>query len=236
MKAARRLEEVTSFLKASTFLGLLSDSSLNKLVRAGRSRVCAPDEVLCHRGDKGEAVYLVLSGSVKIRNRNSEGQEIGLNFLGVGDVVGEIAVLDGGERTADIVALEACEVFAIQRRDILPVLLDNPQALMAIVELLCEKLRTATAIVEDSTHDMLGRISRGILRLAQQHGRRRKDRTTISLKLSQSELGSYLGLSRANVSRQLGELKSRGAIEIEGGRIVITNEPLLAEAARIEGD
>lgn len=229
-------EEVLAFLKGSTFLGLLSDAALQTLVRTGRSRKYAQDEVICRRGDEGDSVLVILSGSVKIKNTTHDGRDVGLNFLGVGDVAGEIAVLDGRERTADIIALDETEVFVIHRRDVLPTLVSHPQALLAIVELLCDKLRNATAMIEDSTHDMLSRVARGLMRLAQQHGRRRKDRTRINLKLSQAEFGHYVGLSRANVSRQLSELKARGVIEIDSAYIVILDEKLLVEAADAERD
>ncbi len=224
-------DEVLAFLKGSTFLGLLSDSALATLIRTGRARQYAPGEVVCRRGDVGDSVFVVLSGSLKVKNTTHDGRDVGLNFLGIGDVAGEIAVLDGGERTADMIALEETEVFVIQRRDIVPMLTNHPQAMLAIVEALCDKLRNATSIIEDSTHEMLGRVARGLMRLARQHGRRRKDRTRINLKLSQAELGSYLGLSRANVSRQLTELKASGAIEIDGAYIVIVDEGLLTKAA-----
>jgi CRP/FNR family transcriptional regulator, cyclic AMP receptor protein len=228
-------EEVLAFLKDSTFLGLLSDPALQALVPKGRVKKYAPGDVICRRGDQGDSVLVVLSGTLKIRNTTLDGRDVGLNFLGVGDVAGEIAVLDGGERTADIVALDETEVLAIHRRDVLPTLISNPEAMLAIVEVLCDKLRTATAIIEDSTHDMLGRVARGLMRLAQQHGRRRKDRTRINLKLSQAELGSYVGLSRANVSRQLTELKARGAIEMDAAYIVIVDERALIEAISTGG-
>jgi CRP/FNR family cyclic AMP-dependent transcriptional regulator len=229
-------DQVLAFLKGSTFLGLLTDPALQALVRCGRVKKYAAGDIICRRGDQGDSVLVVLSGSLRIKNTTLDGRDVGLNFLGVGDVAGEIAVLDGGERTADIVALDETEVLAIHRRDVLPTLMSHPQAMLAIVEVLCEKLRTATAIIEDSTHDMLGRVARGLLRLAQQHGRRRKERTKINLKLSQAELGSYVGLSRANVSRQLTELKSQGAIEIDGAYIVVLDEKALIEATASEGD
>jgi len=229
-------EKVLAFLKGSTFLGLLSDPALQALVRSGRVKKYAPGDIICRRGDQGDSVLVVLSGTLKIKNTTLDGRDVGLNFLGVGDVAGEIAVLDGGERTADIVALDEIEVLAIHRRDVLPTLMSHPQAMLAIVEVLCEKLRTATAIIEDSTHDMLGRVARGLIRLAQQHGRRRKERTKINLKLSQAELGSYVGLSRANVSRQLTQLKSRGAIEIDSAYIIVLDERALIEAAGSEGE
>jgi CRP/FNR family transcriptional regulator, cyclic AMP receptor protein len=229
-------QDVLAFLKGSTFLGFLSDAALQTLVRTGRARRYAQDDIICRRGDEGDSVLVILSGSVKIKNTTHDGRDIGLNFLGVGDVAGEIAVLDGGERTADIIALDETEVFVIHRRDVLPTLANHPQAMLAIVEVLCDKLRTATAMIEDSTHDMLSRVARGLMRLAQQHGRRRKDRTRINLKLSQAEFGNYVGLSRANVSRQLTELKARGAIEMDSSYIVILDEKRLVEAADAQRD
>lgn len=237
MRSDRRPpEEILAFLKGSTFLGLLSDSALQALVRSGRLKKYAPGDIVCRRGDQGDSVLVVLSGNLKIKNTTPDGRDVGLNFLGAGDVAGEIAVLDGGERTADMVALDDTEVLVIHRRDVLPTLMSHPQAMLAIVEVLCEKLRAATAIIEDSTHDMLGRAARGLMRLAQQHGRRRKDRTRINLRLSQAELGSYVGLSRANVSRQLTELKAKGVIEIDSGHIIILDEEALIEAAGSAAD
>jgi CRP-like cAMP-binding protein len=110
---------------------------------------------------------VVLSGRIKIANVNTDAREVVLNFLGAGDINGEVAVLDGGERTADAIALEDCEVFAVYARDLLPALAAHPAAMLEIVRLLCEKLRSASAIIEDNTLEMRGRVAKGLLRLAQ---------------------------------------------------------------------
>ena len=139
---------------------------------------------------------VVLTGRIKIFNVTADAREVVLNFLSVGDINGEIAALDGKERTADAVAMEACEVFVAHARELLPVLAANPAALFEIVQLLCEKLRAASAIIEDNTLEMRGRTARGLLRLARQHGRTSKSGIRLQLVLSQRELGGYLGLSR----------------------------------------
>ena len=85
--------------------------------------------------------------------------------------------------------------------------------MLEIVQVLCEKLRAASAIIEDNTLEMRGRAAKGLLRLAQQLGRTTKEGIRLDLMVSQSELGSYLSLSRANVSRQLGQLKDANVIK-----------------------
>ena len=95
----------------------------------------------------------------------------------------------------------------------------------------CEKLRAASAIIEDTTLEMQARTARGLLRLSRQHGRTSKEGVRLQLKMSQAEFGAYLGLSRENVSRQLGQLRNAGVIEMDGAQIVIADEETLSEMA-----
>jgi CRP-like cAMP-binding protein len=145
-----------------------------------------------------------------------------------------MAVLGGKARTADAIALEDSEVLVIQGRELIPVLTAHPEVMLEIIQLLCEKLRAASSVIEDSTLAMQGRVARGLLRLAQQHGRKGKDGIRIDLAISQSDLGRYLGLSRPNVSRQLGRLKEANVIRFVGAQLVITDERGLTEIAESE--
>ena len=150
-----------------------------------------------------------------------------MNFLGKGDVIGEIAILDGAPRTASAVAIDDTEALVLYRRDLLPVLLKIPDAMLELIEILCEKLRATSAIIEENSLPMAARAAAGLLRLADQHGRVVKGGTLIDLKLSQRELGSYLGLSRENVSRQLGLFRDIGLLHIEGLQILILDPDAL---------
>jgi len=230
------LERTIAFLKSSTFFGALSDASLSEFARKGHTSTFAKGEVICHRGDVGNSMMIILSGRAKISNMMADGREIVINFSGAGDLVGEIAVLDGRERTANVVALEDTEVFVIYRKDVLPVLTSHPSGMFEIIQTLCEKLRATTSIIEDNMREMQARAAKGLLRLAQQHGVRTKDGIRIDLKISQTDLGNYLGLSRANVSRQLSHLKDGGLIRMEMAKIVIINEPALVEVSEQASD
>ncbi|NJO32760.1 MAG: Crp/Fnr family transcriptional regulator [Rhodospirillales bacterium] len=179
----------------------------------------------------GDSMMLVLTGRLKVTNINADGKEVVLNFLGAGDLIGEIAVLDGGERTATAIAMENSEAFVMYARDLLSIVTEHPQAMLEIVQVLCEKLRAASAIIEDNTLEMRGRAAKGLLRLAQQLGRTSKDGIRLDLTASQSELGNYLSLSRANVSRQLGRLKDANVLKILDAQIIIVDEKGLSEIA-----
>jgi CRP-like cAMP-binding protein len=179
---------------------------------------------------------VITSGRIKIANVSPEGREVILNFLRAGDVSGEIAVLDEGDRTADAIALEPTEALVISSRDLLPILKAHPEALLAITRLLCEKLRAASAIVEDNTLEMRSRAAKGLLRLAQRHGKAGDDGILVDLVLSQQDLGNYLGISRENVSRQLRQLRFANVIRADEGHIIITDKSGLSEIAEDVGN
>lgn len=227
-------ENLRLFLKNNTFLGNLSDSALDALIRRGHIKKYKAGDVICRRQERGDTLMVIIAGWVKITNSNADGKEIVLNFLGAGDTNGEMAVLDGEGRTADAIALEDTEVFVAYARDLLPILSAHPQAMLEMVRVLCEKLRAASAIIEDNSLDMRRRIARGLLRLALQHGRTSKEGIRVSLTVSQSELGGYFGLSRENVSRQLGQLRAANVIRLHGTHIVVIDASALCEIAEAE--
>lgn len=223
-------------LKGNTFLGGLPDDVFDGIFKRGHSVRFAKGATIFRRGDEGTSMMLILTGSVKVSNTTADGREAVLNFLGPGDVNGEITVLGGLERSATAVALEQTDAFVIQRRDLVPAILANPDAMLEIIQGLCGKLRIASALIEDSLNDMPGRVARGLLRLAEQHGRQTKDGIVIALPLSQRDLGGYMGLSRENTSRQLASLRQRGLLASDGPRIIIRDHAGLAAAAEASQD
>src|SRR3954454_4689881 len=113
------VDRVRLFLGNNTFFGALPDAALDALIKRGHTKRYPKGGSIYRRGEAGDNLMVVLSGRIKIVNVSADAREVVLNFLGVGDINGEIAVLDGKERTADAVALEDCEVFAVYARDVL---------------------------------------------------------------------------------------------------------------------
>lgn len=216
-------------LSASPFFAALPDHALAGLVRCGQLRRFTKGATIYRRGEPGSSLMLVLAGRIKICNVSPEGHEVVLNFLRAGDLGGEIAVLDGKERTADAIALAETCALVIMARDLLPVMIAQPKALLEITKTLCDKLRAASAIVEDATLEMRARAARGLLRLAHRHGKTTSKAIHLDLALSQQDLGNYLGISRENVSREFSRLKLANVIRLEQGYIVITDREGLQE-------
>jgi CRP/FNR family transcriptional regulator, cyclic AMP receptor protein len=225
------VERVRPFLRSNTFFGGLPDAALDQLIGRGHLKAFAKGEVICRRGEPGDNLMVMLSGQAKVVTVTVDAKEVVLNFLGPGDLNGEIAVMDGKGRTADTIALENCEVFSVNARILLPALSAHPAALLEIIQVLCEKLRAASAIIEDNTLEMRSRTAKGLLRLAEQHGRTGRAGVRLQLTMSQRELGAYLDLSRENVSRQLARLRDVGVIAFDGRYITITNQAGLAAIA-----
>jgi len=220
-------DSVRRFVVANTFIGSLPADAVDTLMKAGQLRRYPKGTPLFERGDHADSLLLIMSGRVKISNITTDAREVVLNFLGSGDILGEIASLDGGARTASAMAHQDTQIFQLYRRDLLPVLTQHPAALLEIVQLLCERLRTISGLVEDNLRDMRGRFAAGILRLATQHGRRTSRGIEINLAVNQRDLGNYVGLSRENTNRQINRLMSEGVIRISDGVLTIVNEAAL---------
>lgn len=227
-------EAARKFL-AATFLGSLPPEAIDALIKYSHIGRYAKGTTLFERGDAGDSLMLIVSGSVKISNVTADAREVVLNFLGNGDILGEIAVLDGGPRAATATTLEETSVLRLYRRDLLPVLRANPDALLEIVAVLCQKLRSTSEIVEDALRNMSGRFAAGLLRLARQHGRRTARGIEIDLAVGQRDLGNYLGLSRENTSRQINGLALTGVLKSTNGVLFIVDESALMALAAREG-
>lgn len=227
-----RLDEVRRALEANDVFGELSKEELEALLAYGATMRFRAGETIFQRGNPGESMMVVLSGRVKISNYSADGKEAVLNFIEPGGVFGEIALLDGKPRTADAAAMAPSELFVLRRRDLLPFLKARPQVAIRLIEVLCAKLRHATSMVEDIMLLNMGpRIARALLRLAEEHGRKRGGAIRLDLKLSQRELGAYVGLARENINRQLKLWREKGLIAIEAGGITILDEEGLRRAA-----
>ena len=225
------LDRVRPFLTNNTFLGRLPGIVLDALIGKGQVKNFAKGAIIYRRGDPGDSLFVAIEGRIKLTNTNMGGKEVVLNYVGVGDIFGEIAALDGKERAADAIALEDFQVFLVCTRDLLPTLTAHPQAMLDVLRALCENIRIAATIIEDNTLEMRGRTARGLLRLARQHGRTTADGSCQQLTISQEELGKYLGASRPNVNRQLGQLKIANMIRISGTEITIIDAEGLADIA-----
>lgn len=213
------LERIAAALARGEVLGLLPEDARRRLARAGAPVDLIPGELLCQAGDPGDAVYVILDGELEVRRLSAAGRELRLVALGPGALAGEMAVLDGGARSADIVASRRAHLWRVPRQALLEALEAEPRALLALVAELSRRLRAVNAALEArSTLDLGGRLA-GLL-MAEQTGRG-------LVPLSQGELARRLGASREKVNRKLREWSASGWVETTPAGLRILGETRL---------
>ncbi len=175
--------------------------------RARRRHHHAPHrraQQLCHKGDAAAQVYVVASGRLKVTSTSAEGDEVMLNLLDVGEVIGELPLLIGGQRTATVVALEPSELVVLERRDFLRFLREHPDAASELLTVLAERVVRLSECIEDIAFlGVAGRIAKKLLALAENFGETEFRRRARHAAPVQSELAQYVGTTRETVNKQI---------------------------------
>jgi len=197
---------------------------LNRLVSFLRVTRYPGRRVLFRKGDPGTNMMIVLEGRVQICTHSEEGKEFVVNIINPGEVFGEIALLDGSDRTADAVTMGPCEVMVLERRDFVPFLRDHPDACMRLLEVLCQKVRWTTAVLEAALFlEGPSRLARVLVHLSSLYGQPAGDGVELRIRFSQQQLANMVGMSRESINKQLGQWRDDGIVAIEDGRILITD-------------
>jgi CRP/FNR family cyclic AMP-dependent transcriptional regulator len=217
----------------------LSDATLDGVAALAVKRTYYKGSVIFSQGDRGDALFGVASGRVRISASASGGREVFLNIMEPGDTFGEIAVMDGRPRTANAVALDTASLLVIQRTDFLPFLEREPRLALHLLKLMCERLRWTSELVEESAF-MAGpaRLAKRLLILATLHGRAARV-GQLELRISQAELARFLGISRQIVNQHLSDWRRLGWVEVGRTQIIIRDtdalRALIAEASASAG-
>jgi len=177
-----------------------------RLAQAGSVVSLEPRARLFSKGDEGDAMYVVLEGEVEVRIGSEGGRDVRIAALGAGSVIGEMAALDGGPRSADVDAVRRTKVLRIPRDAVVEAMRAEPDALIDLVAEMSRRLREADAAIEDAALlDLGGRLARLLLREA-------ADGAVISL--TQVEMARRIGASREKVNRKLHEWCEEGIITL----------------------
>jgi CRP/FNR family transcriptional regulator, cyclic AMP receptor protein len=208
----------------------LPASIIQRLASHARQSHCPAGRRIFSKGDEGHGLLAVLSGVVKISVPSEDGKEIVLNLIGANEIFGEVALLDGGARTADATALSDCELLVLDRRDVLPIIMEEPIVSLKLLEVVSSRLRRTTQQVEDlSFGDLSVRLAKALLRLAQLQGTIGHARPHVTI--TQKELGHTIGLSRERTNWYLRAWEKAGHLTLEKGGCVINSKDLVSELA-----
>ena len=187
-----------------------------------RRRV-APGEVLVSEGARESCAFAVLSGRLKVVSRGEDGAALALDIVGPGSLIGELALLDPGPRSASAVALDPVRVLVLHRRELLPFLRDHPDAALAVMAALVRRIRQLSADRRaQAVLPLPERLWRTLEDLAARFGHERGDGSRlIDVALSQGELGQMIGASRESVNKQLRAWRDEQRILVEQGYITL---------------
>ena len=217
-------EEKRQIFQRHFLLGKLSPNEIDALISYARVERYSAGREIFAKGSPGQCLMAVLRGSVKISSLSVGGKEIVFTNFNAGDIFGEIAVLDGEERSADATAMTDCELLVLNRRDFLPVLEDHADLCMILLRILCRRLRQTTEQVEDVMFLHLeSRVAKALLQLVESVGLRALHSPTVELHVSQRELGNMAGGSRESVNKIFQNWHRRGLIDLSKGSIMIRN-------------
>jgi CRP-like cAMP-binding protein len=227
--------ELSKSVRPGSLLADLPEECLDDLAPLGKRIKHPKGQTIFQKGDPGEFLAVILKGRIKISAFSASGAETVLNLLQPGDVLGEIAAIDGGERTGDAVVLEEVELLVFSRAALMRHMEDHADFAVALAKALAQKLRAASDALESTTLDMSRRAATALLRLAGQGSDEDDEGEGLfEVAIDQTTLARYAGLSRSNMNRVLKRFERSGAAVHEDGVLRILDAEWLRDFADSE--
>jgi CRP/FNR family transcriptional regulator/CRP/FNR family cyclic AMP-dependent transcriptional regulator len=211
-----RTRETLEALRGIPLFARVVESDLEQIASHLIERRYPRNTTIVEEGLAGDYMYIIREGRVKVTKLSEDGREKILEFLETGAFVGEMALLERAPRSASVKTLSAVRLLALSRNDFLSLLRRSPDLALAVIEVLCSRLRTqneqASALsfqrVKDRTKGLLQRLARS------EHG----EGTLSTPTLTHQQIADMIGTSRETVTRVVKDLKQTGWLRQEGKR------------------
>jgi CRP/FNR family cyclic AMP-dependent transcriptional regulator len=218
------LGEAMEFIRNVPVFADIEVAELAKIVRVGVRKKYKKGSIILLEEETGAALFVIVSGKVKIVRTDDEGREVILSILGENDFFGEMSILDGLSRSASVVAITKTELFMIHRRDFLKLMQDVPSVAISLLKEMTLRLRKADSQIKSlSLKDATGRVANVILQLADDIGTIRKGRVEIDELPLQQDLANMAGTSRETISRVVHSFIKKGLVEMRGNKLIISD-------------
>lgn len=209
-------------LKQIPLFSELSDRDLDRIIYLASRQKYHKDNMILIEEEIGSTMFIILSGRVKISRISDDGREVILSILSDGDFFGEMSLLDGHTRSANVTATEGSELLVIRREQFLQMLKDFPQIAINLLKELAQRIRKSDEHIKSlSLQDATGRVATTLLRIAEDSGMFRKGQVEISELPLQQDLANMAGTSRETISRVIKSLTEDGFLKKQSGKIII---------------
>jgi len=196
----------------------LNETLHKKSVPAGTNMITAEQP--------GEVVYILLEGTVKILIEQLDGREVILAFLGAGDTVGEMSLVDSSGRSANVMTMEKCTFLWMDKKTFSELLKHVPEFAQNLVKLLASRLRMANEQIQSlSSLDVAGRLARQLLAFSERYGLEEEEGTRIPLRLTQTDLAELVGASRERVNQVMVDFRQRGFLSVDSTHRILVHLP-----------
>jgi CRP/FNR family transcriptional regulator, cyclic AMP receptor protein len=213
--------EVTEESVKDRTVEVLPQPLLDKIAGVATVRAFPKRSIIVSEGDETDSLYVMLAGKARVFVADDKGREVQLNQLGPGEYFGEVT-LDGGPRSASVMALEDCRCAVVKRAELTPFLEKNPELALHVVRKLARRVRDLTDNVRSlALMDVYGRVARLLLELAEE----KDGRLVIGEALTHKDIASRVGASREMISRIFSDLSEGGYVRKENGQLVIARKP-----------
>jgi CRP/FNR family cyclic AMP-dependent transcriptional regulator len=205
----------------------LEQAELERIAQVAVPRSYPKGARVFHEGDESDACYGIREGEVRVTREHSDGRAIALATLGPGELVGELAMLDGGVRSASLEALTDIELLAVSAADMRGLLERNAEITAKLVVALTKRLReTNERISRQSFQTVPSRVAGVLSQLVQEDGAE-PGRDGVTIRMNQADLAQLAGTSRESVSRFLAVLDRAGVVRVGRGRVTVLEPPRL---------
>lgn len=199
----------------------IGDPMVRELALRGQVRAFPKNAVIINEGDRGDSLYIILTGKVKVYVSDDDGREMILDIYAPGDYVGEMA-LDGRPRSASVMTLEPTTCSVVTRDELRSAISANPDVAMGLIATLIDRARIATDNVKNlALMDVYGRVARLLLSLAKEDG----GKLVVPERMTQQDIADRVGASRDMISRIFKDLTIGGYVTIENRTITIHRKP-----------
>ncbi|MEJ2635987.1 MAG: Crp/Fnr family transcriptional regulator [Calditrichia bacterium] len=209
-------------LKNIPLFSELSDKDLERISQVATRQRYHKENLILIEEEIGSTMFVILSGRVKISRISDDGREVILSILSDGDFFGEMSLLDGHTRSANVTAIEDSELLVIRREEFLQMLRDYPQIAINLLKELAQRIRKSDEHIKSlSLQDATGRVASTLLRIAEDSGVFRQGQVEILELPLQQDLANMAGTSRETISRVIKSLSMQGYLKKQGGKIII---------------
>jgi CRP-like cAMP-binding protein len=215
-------------LQSHALFGELGPQVIERLSACATVKKVPGGTTIFLKDDPGTGLFALCEGVVKISVPSQDGREAVLNLVYAGEIFGEIALLDGRTRTADATAMTDCELIVVDRRDFTALVQDDPKIALAMIGLLCARLRWASQQFEEVVFlNLPGRLAKLLGRLSVKSA----SDGPCKLAITQRELSQLTGTSRESVNKQLQIWAKLKWLRLERGGIVVLAPDAIAAIA-----